>query len=92
MTRGRLMNTVEGAEYLGVSVVRMRRLIRRGEISVLRDRHGRFIGVYASALDAWVDRSTRPARVAAVTPASPTSAGVDAAMAKLMPATRRYAS
>lgn len=87
-SRGRLMTIPEGADYLGVSIARLRRAIARDEIAVLRNSHGRFEGVYAEALDEWVARRTRPARVAAAA----AGRSVDAAIAKLMPTSRRYAS
>ncbi len=85
--RGRLLNAREAAGYLGISVVRMRRLIVAAEIDVVRSRTGRFEGVYACALDEWVERRTVRARV----PAAARGRSVDAAMSKLMPPTRRYA-
>ena len=59
--RGRLLTTKDAAAYLGIVETRMRRLVRDGEVAVLRNKNGRVVGFYAEDLDAWVERCRQPA-------------------------------
>jgi excisionase family DNA binding protein len=59
--RGKLLTTREGAAYLGISAIRLRRLVGQGEVAVMRNKHGRLAGVYVADLEAWVEKRRQPA-------------------------------
>jgi excisionase family DNA binding protein len=82
--RGRLLNSHQAAEYLGVSVHKMRRLIASREVSVLRTTDGRFEGIYEQDCEVWVQRHREPAFEDGRERVSPASADVDAQMQRLI--------
>jgi excisionase family DNA binding protein len=60
--RGKLLLTTrDAADYLGIGMDRMRGLLAAGEVAVIRYKSGRFFGIYAEDLDAWVERRRQPA-------------------------------
>lgn len=84
---GRLLSTRDAAAYLGMSMMRLRRLIAKNKIRVLRD--GR-LGIYERWCDEFIEqRSTQATRAGAVAqePArTATTTGID----DLLPAKRLF--
>lgn len=63
--RGRLLSAIDAAAYLGIGVHHVRRIIARGEITVLRTPGGRLMGIYERDCDAWVEARQRASTVSA---------------------------
>lgn len=57
--RGRMFSTREAAEYLGMPLQRLRRLVAAKKIAVVRDGRLAFL---ERDLDAWLERHRTPAR------------------------------
>jgi hypothetical protein len=62
-SQGRLFTARQAAEFLGLTTVKLRRLVARRELAVIRTPEGRFEGVYEAECRAWQQRRTQPARV-----------------------------
>jgi excisionase family DNA binding protein len=82
--RGRLLNAIEAAAYLGISETHVRHLIRDRQIAVMRNDNGRLIGIYSADLDAFQARCLVPATTSDVSERRARTAGVDAAMKDLI--------
>lgn len=54
--RGRLFRAPQAAQYLGVSVHHLRRLIATGELIAIRSSRGRFVGVYEAECNGYIER------------------------------------
>lgn len=83
-TRGRLFRVRQAAEFLGCSIDRVRRLIRDGELVVVRSTSGRLDGIYESDCEAYLDLH----RTAVPSP-TPRPSG-DERIAHLLPQERRF--
>lgn len=59
--RGRLFQARGAAQYLGITVSRVRALVASGELVAMRKRNGRLAGVYQHDCDAWVAAGRQPA-------------------------------
>lgn len=76
-TLGRLLPASQAADLLGITDGKIRRLIARGEITVMRSPSGRLGGIYEADARAWLDRS-RTVTIAHAQPAHEVDALVDA--------------
>jgi hypothetical protein len=83
--RGRLLKARGAAEYLGVKESRVRTLIATGDLVAVRNARGRLEGVYERDCDAWIAK-----RLHEPVPVTPRPS-VDARVAQLLPADRRFA-
>jgi excisionase family DNA binding protein len=83
--RGRMFRPRSAAEYLGITVSRVRRLIASGDLVSIRTSTGRLEGVYEQDCDAWVEKHRQ-----AATPVPPRPS-VDDRLQHLLPKVRRFA-